>query len=76
MPCLFRPAMVTLTHTLQEGRETSIINYDHERHYLAAIGCLRDMYARQLITVYSCGIRGIRAASGLDWHKEKQIHYF
>ena len=49
MPCLIRPIMLTLTHTRQEGRETTIINYDHERHYLAAIGCLRDMYARQLI---------------------------
>lgn len=51
--------MVTLTHTReyagrqrgqQEGRDSTIaINYDNERHYLAAIGCLRDMYARQLI---------------------------
>ena len=48
--CLFRPAVVTLTHTRRdEGRDRTIINYDQERRYLAAIGCLRDMYARQLI---------------------------
>jgi len=27
-------------------------------------------------TVYSCGIRGIRAALGRVLHKEKRIHHF
>ena len=50
MSCLFRPVVVTFTHTRRdEGRDRTIINYDQERRYLAAIGCLRDMYARQLI---------------------------
>ena len=27
-------------------------------------------------TVYSCGIRGIRAAKGRDLYKEKRTHHF